>query len=197
MLPICAILHIIGHIKGSIPAVIGETDSSKINEAFTYGTKIKFNFNSWGGALQCYPAVTGYILVLILIAFWALSNQRVRKYSFELFHYPHLVLVVLWCAALIAHGWRQWLGLGVPLAAIAIAPVVLFYAIERISHILSGSRSDIKIYDAIVKKRTVLLEIDTGCSGFTYTTGMYCMLKVPAVSDYQWHPFTIASGGGQ
>jgi predicted ferric reductase len=30
-----------------------------------------------------------------------------------------------------------------------------------------------------------------------YTTGMYCMLKAPDISEFQWHPFTIASGGGQ
>merc|ERR1719506_2821256 len=69
MLVICAALHILGHVKGSIPAIIGETDSSKINQAFTYGTKIKFNFNTWTEALQSWPAVTGICLLLILTSF--------------------------------------------------------------------------------------------------------------------------------
>jgi len=197
MLVISAGLHILGHVLGSIPAVINETDNAKVNAAFTYGTKVKFNFNSWGGALQSWPAVTGVILVLILASFWAMANYRVRKYSFELFHYPHLILIVGWCAALIAHGWRQWLGVGIPLGAIAVAPVVVYYFAERISNIRRGIRPDIQIYDATVNKRTVLLEIDTGCSGYSYTTGQYCMLKCPPISEYQWHPFTIASGGGQ
>jgi len=197
MLVFCAVLHILGHVKGSIPAIIGETDTSKVQAAFTYGTKMKFNFNSWAGAARCWPAVTGYLLVLILIGFWSLSNEKVRRYSFELFHYPHLILVFLWCGTLIAHGWRQWLGVGVPLALIGVAPVVCYYAIERICHIRWGHHEEIKISHAVVKKRQVLLEIDTGKSEFSYTTGMYCMLKVPEISEWQWHPFTIASGGGQ
>jgi len=132
-----------------------------------------------------------------LCAFWALSNERVRRYSFELFHYPHVCLIFLWCFMLIAHGWRQWLGVGVPLALISVFPVVCFYGLERVIHIMWGHSDEINISHAIVKKRQVLLEIDTGKSGFKYTTGMYCMLKVPDVSEWQWHPFTIASGGGQ
>jgi predicted ferric reductase len=197
MLVLCAALHIVGHFLGSIPAIIGETDHSKINAAFTYGTQIRFNFNSWQGALQSWPAVTGVILVLILIAFWSLSNERVRRYSFEMFHYPHLMLIILWCVFLIAHGWKQWLGVGAPLASFSVAPAVLYYFIERILHIRKGSDPSIRIHNAIVKKNNVLLEIDTGSSGFAFNQGMYCMLKVPEISDFQWHPFTIASGGGK
>jgi len=146
--------------------------------------------------MKCYPAVTGYLLVMILIAFWALSNEKVRRKSFELFHYPHLVLVFLWCGTLIAHGWRQWLGVGAPLASLSVAPVLLYYAFERLTHISRGSDPKIRISDAIIKKRTVMMEIDTGSAGFAYETGMYCMLKVPDISNFEWHPFTIASGGG-
>lgn len=193
---ISAALHILGHIKGSIPAIIGETDSSAINAAFTYGTRIRFNFNSWSGALKSYPAVTGVICVIVLLAFWSLSNHYVRRKWFELFHYPHLFLIVAWCAALIAHGWRQWLGIGVPLASVSVAPVVIYYVFERVNDIRKGSHADIRIKDAQVKKSQVFLTVDTGSTGFAYHTGMYCMLKVPKISDFQWHPFTIASGGG-
>merc|ERR1719326_1199477 len=82
ILVICSALHVVGHIKGSIPAIVGETDASKINEAFTYGTKIMWNFNTWAEALQCWPAVTGYMLITILIAFWSLSNHYTRRYWF-------------------------------------------------------------------------------------------------------------------
>lgn len=197
MLVLCSAAHVLGHIRGSIPAIIGETDSSEINKAFTYGTKIRFNFNSWAGALQSWPAVTGVLLLLILLCFWALSNERVRRRWFELFHYPHLILIVLWCACLIAHGWKQWLGIGVPLASVSVLPVVLLYGFTRIADIRRGTHDSIVIHNAIVKKTNVLLEINTGSTGFIYETGMYCMLKVPAVSEFEWHPFTIASGGGK
>jgi predicted ferric reductase len=197
MLVFCASLHILGHLRGSIPAIIGETDTSKVQAAFTYGTKIKFNFNSWGGALRSWPAVTGILCVLVLVAFWALSNERVRRYWFELFHYPHLILICLWCSCLIAHGWKQWLGIGVPIASVSVLPMVLIYGFSRLWDIRKGSHNSIVIHNATIKDKTVLLEINTGTSSFQYETGMYCMLKVPEISNFQWHPFTIASAGGQ
>jgi len=131
-----------------------------------------------------------------LVAFWSMSNQYVRHKWFELFHYPHLVLVTVWCAALTAHGWRQWLGIGVPLASVGVAPMVIFYCIERANDCRRGNNPNIAISNAIVKKSNAFLEIETGSTGFAYQTGMYCMLKVPEISEFQWHPFTIASGGG-
>jgi predicted ferric reductase len=197
MLVFCSLLHVCGHIFGSIPAIIGETDSSKINKAFTYGTKITFNFNSWTGALQSWPAVTGVLLLVILTLFWALSIEKVRKKSFEAFHYPHLVLICLWCGMLIAHGAKQWLGIGVPLASVSVLPMVLMYFLLRFKDIKNGSHDTIRISAATIKKSSVLLEIDTGSAGYAYETGMYCMLNVPEISSMEWHPFTIASGGGK
>eukprot|EP00931_Biecheleriopsis_adriatica_P101134 TRINITY_DN76344_c0_g1_i1.p1 TRINITY_DN76344_c0_g1~~TRINITY_DN76344_c0_g1_i1.p1 ORF type:complete len:828 (+),score=153.29 TRINITY_DN76344_c0_g1_i1:84-2567(+) len=195
-LPFCAALHVLGHLRGSIPAIINEKDNARINEVFTYGTEIKFNFNTWSEAARCYPAVTGVVLIVLLIGFWSLSNEWVRRKNFELFHYPHLILVVAWALGLWAHGARQWLGCGVPLGLLCVVPLVLYYAIERISNITRGLDPNIRIVNAIIKKKSVMLEIETAGSGYTYTTGMYCMLKVPDVSGFQWHPFTIASAGG-
>jgi len=85
----------------------------------------------------------------------------------------------------------------VPLASIAVAPVVLLYIIERIRDIRAGHDPSVRIKTAFVKQRQVQLTIDKGMSGMTYETGMYCMLKAPDISDFEWHPFTIASGGGR
>lgn len=196
MLPVCSVLHIVGHLRGSIPAIINETSNARINDAFTYGTTIKFNFNSWAGAMQSYPSVTGFGLILILVAFWSLSNAYVRHRFFELFHYPHLILVVAWCAGLWAHGARQWLGCGQPLALVAVVPAVVFYFASRVTDVMRGIHSNIKIAGAIIKSKTMLLEIETEGSQFTYSTGMYCMVNIPEISEFQWHPFTIASASG-
>jgi len=78
-----------------------------------------------------------------------------------------------------------------------LMPIVLYYFYERICDIRKGSNPIIKISNAVIKKSNVFVEIDTGSTGFAYHTGMYCMLNVPAISQHQWHPFTIASGGGK
>ena len=48
LLPVCAVLHILGHLFGSIPAIVNETDNAKINEVFTYGTQIKCQLQQLG-----------------------------------------------------------------------------------------------------------------------------------------------------
>lgn len=195
LLVISACLHVLGHLKGSIPAIINEHNLNNINKAFTYGTKLKFNFNTWAGALQCWPAVTGFILVAVLVGFCCLSLETVRRKCFELFFYPHIILLVLWCTMITVHGAKQWLGCGLPIGLLSVMPVLAYYGIERMRDVLSGSHAHIVISQATIKKRTVHLEIDTGGT-IQYETGNYCMLQVPAISETQWHPFTIASGGG-
>jgi len=193
MLVVCSLLHILGHFRGSIPAIIHSKSNAEIDKAFTYGTKIKFNFNTWREAMLCYPAVTGFCLVAILLSFWTLSNEYVRRKAFELFFYPHFFLITAWYGMLIMHGARQWLGVGVPLALITVVPAALLYAILRVISISNAHSSAIHIVDAKIKKRLVLLDIDTG-GKLEYNSGMYVMIKVPEISQYQWHPFTIAGG---
>lgn len=79
---------------------------------------------------------------------------------------------------------------------LAVTPVVLFYFALRTWDISRGIDPQIQIANAVVKKKAVLLEVNVGGSSFEYETGMYCMLKVPSISSFEWHPFTIASAGG-
>lgn len=192
----CSILHVIGHLCGSIPFIIHAKNEDEVNKALTYGKKMDRKLDSWGDAFKSYVGVTGILLLLTLAVFSALSNERVRRWWFELFHYPHLILINVWVGLLIAHGCMQWLGIGVPLAAISAAPALLYYGVERSRHIWAAGHKDIHIHRAEVRSKTVILEIDTGNSGYTYKTGMYCMVNVPEISLLQWHPFTIAAGAG-
>lgn len=193
MLVFSSFVHILAHVNGTIPSIINEQDVSKINEAFTYGSQISHKFNTWAEAFNQMPTVSGIILVVILIAFKALAKKPVRKRSFELFQYSHFFLIVAWAVCLCVHGSSQWLGVGVPLATISVVPMVIIYFLDKVLGIRS---KNVQIVSAIVKKNSVLLEIDIEGSRIYYQSGMYIMVKVPGVSNFQWHPFTICSAGG-
>lgn len=196
MIVISALLHICGHLRGTFPAIISQKKNPDgyFPVALHYSLEI-FNFRSWNEAVISKPAVTGYLLISLLCLFWATAYAR--RYSFELFHYSHLCLIVLWPIALTLHGEKQWLGIGQPMGLFPVGLIVAYWALERVCDIDAGKSPTIKIACAVIKRRMVLLEIDTGSSGFSYQTGMYCMLKVPTISNFQWHPFTIASAGNQ
>jgi predicted ferric reductase len=154
------------------------------------GEALKYDFKG-------YPAVTGYLLWVVIIAFCCLSSNYVRRKAFEWFFYPHLLLIILWAVFLVAHGGLQWFGFGLPLACISVIPAVLVYFVERYFHVSWGSDETIHIARATVTDKMVMVTVDIGNSNLSYETGQYSMLKVPDLAVHEWHPFTIASGGRQ
>jgi predicted ferric reductase len=177
MLVFASFVHCVGHLAQTALNIWRR-------ETLTY------SFMGW-------PAVTGYILWVILIAFCAFSSEKVRKKSFEWFFYPHVVLICLWTLFLILHGGSRWFGFGLPLASISVLPVCMVYFIERYWHVRWGSDETIHIAHATVTGKTASVTIDIGKSKLSYETGQYSMLMVPEIAGHEWHPFTIASGGGQ
>jgi predicted ferric reductase len=145
------------------------------------------------GAYGSWPNVTGYILLAILLGFCSLSNKRARKWSFEVFHYPHLIFTWLWVTFLISHGAMGWTGLGVPVCLILVFPIAMWYGIERGFHIRSSTEPAIFIESALVYGKSMVLQINLRGSDYSYTTGEYSMIRAPEFSMFQWHPFTIAS----
>jgi predicted ferric reductase len=199
MFVVSASLHVFGHLHGFIPAVLGVVPDYILMGDLEFADYLLFKeqlrANTFTTALEAkttLPAITGYILIFILCMFWLLSTERVRKSNFELFQYAHGPLVIAWTITLVAHGWKQWLGVGAPLALIVVVPMVLNYVLDRWMYVCQ-----VKITDATIKKRTVMLELDVCNSGMQYSSGMYCMLNVPELSQFEWHPFTIASSGGR
>jgi NADPH oxidase len=145
------------------------------------------------GAQGSWPAISGWILWAILIGFCSLSIKRVRRPMFEVFHYPHLIFTWLWVTFLISHGAMGWTGIGIPVCLVLVFPIALWYGVERGIQMRSSTHPSIFIESALVYGKTMVLHINLRGSDFVYTTGMYSMVRVPEISAFQWHPFTIAS----
>jgi predicted ferric reductase len=179
-----AIVHTIAHEFGLMKQL---RDNPSFSSAIIHDAeKITNVYLTW-------PYLTGYVLWLILVCFCVLSIKRVRKPKFEVFHYAHLILTALWVTFFISHGACQWTGLGIPVALIFVLPFALWYGIERGMQIRYACNPDIHINDAGVYAKTMVLHINLRGTGFKYRTGMYSIIRVPEISKWQWHPFTIAS----
>jgi ferredoxin-NADP reductase len=178
-----AIFHTVAHFLGLLNALNVNPDEAPIPRQ--PGSE---------GPYLSWPVVSGYVLWVILILFCCLSIKRVRKPMFELFHYPHLILTWLWVTFLVNHGAIQWSGFGFPACVVLNLPILLWYAIERGFSIRASTHPAIHIESAMVSGKTMILHVNLRGSGYTYLTGMYSMLRIPEISPFQWHPFTIASG---
>lgn len=126
---------------------------------------------------------TGVIVLFVLFLMWLAARNVIRRSGrFELFFLSH-ALYGVWFAAMLLHAPHFWMWAGIPLA---------LYLIEWVL------RRTTKRYRSAVSKARVLpggvteLQIQKP-EGFSYQPGDYLYLKVPAVSRFEWHPFTISS----
>lgn len=147
-------------------------------------------FRSYSGYISSTPGWTG---IAALGLFWILallSMPAIRKRSYELFQLGHLLMFPV-IGLLIAHGTSalfQHPMLGFWLAAPTF--LVLFERIVRFVYGFHFINAQLEILDADTV--SVTLTVPTR-RYWEYYAGQYILLKVPHLSLFQWHPFTIST----
>jgi hypothetical protein len=127
--------------------------------------------------------LTGVIVLGLLLLMWFFARSFIRRSGrFELFYLSH-ALYFVWFAAMLVHAPHFWIWAGVPLAAYALEWVLQRTKKRHLSvitkaRVLPGGVTELQL------RRP---------EGFVYQPGDYLYLKVPAVSRFEWHPFTISS----
>uniref|UniRef100_A0A674BIG7 NADPH oxidase 1 n=1 Tax=Salmo trutta TaxID=8032 RepID=A0A674BIG7_SALTR len=126
--------------------------------------------------------ITGVIITLALILMITSSMEFIRRSYFEVFWFTHHLFIVFF-AGLVIHGTWMWV----------IGPMVL-YVCERLLRFIR--------YIQAVKYRKVrvhlirpskVLELQLVKNGFKMDVGQYVFLNCPAISQLEWHPFTMTS----
>ncbi|KAK1576715.1 hypothetical protein Q3G72_015921 [Acer saccharum] len=153
--------------------------------------------------------VTGIIIVVLMAIAFTLANPWFRHNKlknmptpfkrltgFNAFWYSHHLFVVVY-ALLIVHGiylylvkaWYQkttWMYLAVP---------VLLYTCERLIRVFRSSIETVEIIKASVYPDVLALHMSKP-KGFEYESGQYMFVQCPAVSPFEWHPFSFTSAPG-
>eukprot|EP00737_Agarophyton_chilense_P002474 gb/GEZJ01002825.1/.p1 GENE.gb/GEZJ01002825.1/~~gb/GEZJ01002825.1/.p1 ORF type:complete len:1060 (-),score=150.15 gb/GEZJ01002825.1/:639-3818(-) len=166
-LTFATILHVLGHIV-------------------RYSSQREFTFGFYGTISL---AITGSFLTVIMLSMKFTALKRVRRRTFETFYWVHSIGCVLFFVLLIVHGSHHgslntWMYIIAPLSIYILDRLYRLYREE-------GSRLSIARDSAVLKgSDTVCLRVPRT---FTYLAGQYCDIKVPLVSQLEWHPFTIAS----
>uniref|UniRef100_A0A672YIU3 FAD-binding FR-type domain-containing protein n=1 Tax=Sphaeramia orbicularis TaxID=375764 RepID=A0A672YIU3_9TELE len=136
--------------------------------------------------------LTGVIITLCLILIITSSMEVIRRSYFEVFWYTHHLFVIFF-AGLVFHGTWMWV----------IGPMVL-YLCERLLRFIrymqavryrkvSLNDSSIESRCFIVMRPSKVLELQLVKNGFTMEVGQYVFLNCPAISQLEWHPFTMTS----
>ncbi|GMJ06240.1 ARABIDOPSIS THALIANA RESPIRATORY BURST OXIDASE HOMOLOG F, respiratory burst oxidase protein F [Hibiscus trionum] len=200
------ILHVGNHLACDFPRLI---DSSN-------GKFKKYLSHDFGSHKPTYldlvkgtEGVTGILMVIFMAIAFTLATRWFRRNliklpkpfdritGFNAFWYSHHLFVIVY-VLLIIHGeflylvhiWYRkttWMYLAVP---------VLLYAGERTLRFFRSGSYTVRLLKVAIYPGGVLTLQMSKPPQFRYKSGQYMFVQCPAVSPFEWHPFSITSAPG-
>ncbi|KEZ42411.1 Cytochrome b-245 heavy chain subunit beta [Scedosporium apiospermum] len=151
--------------------------------------------------------ITGHVMLFCMLLMYTTAHVKIRQQCFEAFWYTHHLFIPFFlglythtvgcfvrdtadpispfagdeywkhCIGYLGWRWELWTG--------------GLYLIERLYREVRARR-ETKI-TRVVRHPYDVVEIQFAKPSFKYKAGQWLFLQVPAISKYQWHPFTITS----
>ncbi|MCO5588511.1 hypothetical protein L7F22_042468 [Adiantum nelumboides] len=153
--------------------------------------------------------MSGIIMVVLMAFAYFLANHSFRRnivklpwpfhrltgfnafwYSHHLFLLVYTILIIHSLYLFLAHDWTQkttW---------IYVAAPMILYMGERCLRVFRARQYKVNTVKAAIYHGDVLALYMTKPPGFKYESGMYIFLQCPAISPFEWHPFSITSAPG-
>lgn len=133
--------------------------------------------------------ITGVFIIALTLIIRLVAQPAVYHANYELFFRTHVTCSVLLYALIIVHGlhrgtYNTWKWVIGPVVIYSLDVLVRSFR-ERRSYLLVSKHSAALQSNNILKIRLPRV--------FHYEAGQYAEIKVPQLSTFQWHPFTIAS----
>uniref|UniRef100_A0A668A2H2 NADPH oxidase 1 n=1 Tax=Myripristis murdjan TaxID=586833 RepID=A0A668A2H2_9TELE len=138
--------------------------------------------------------LTGVIITLALILIITSSMEVIRRSYFEVFWYTHHLFIIFF-AGLVFHGGKN---ISITTWMWVIGPMIL-YVFERLLRFIRYTQKvtyrkvSLDNGSTIVIRPSKVLELQLVKSGFKMEVGQYVFLNCPAISQLEWHPFTMTS----
>ena len=180
---VLATLHAIGHLSGTFYF------GSQPGRAEAIQKVLGMTPESYASYVQTRAYKTGIPALTLFYILALLSMPRVRKWKFEVFQLGHMLMYPI-IGLLCAHGTSALLQF--PMLGYFLAFPTLLVFLERAGRLAIGFQK-IPATLTVLDKDTV--EISTTIPSvriWNYRAGQYAFVQVPAISFWQWHPFTIS-----
>ncbi|GMH09363.1 hypothetical protein Nepgr_011204 [Nepenthes gracilis] len=164
---------------------------------------------SYWGLVRGYEGVTGILMIILMAIAFTLATRRFRRgliklpkpfdkvTGFNAFWYSHHLFVIVYISLIIhgtklylVHKWYHkttWMYLAVPM---------LLYAGERILRFFRSGMFSVRLLKVAIYPGNVLTLQMSKPPQFRYKSGQYMFVQCPAVSPFEWHPFSITSAPG-
>ncbi|OAY44052.1 respiratory burst oxidase homolog protein B [Manihot esculenta] len=199
-------LHAGAHLTCDFPRLLHATDEEYEPMKPFFGDDRPNNYwwfvkgtEGWTGVVMVVLMAIAYILAQP----WFRRNRlnlptTLKKLTgFNAFWYSHHLFVIVY-ALFIVHGYylylskkwykkTTWMYLAIPMG---------LYACERLIRAFRSGYKSVRILKVAVYPGNVLALHMSKPQGFRYTSGQYIFVNCSAVSQFQWHPFSITSAPG-
>ncbi|KAJ7944978.1 putative Respiratory burst oxidase [Quillaja saponaria] len=200
------ILHAGDHLACDFPRLINASEAhyeQYLNNVFGHHKP------SYVNLVQGVEGVTGILMVIFMAIAFTLATRWFRRSriklprpfnrltGFNAFWYSHHLFVVVYVLLVIhgvflylVHKWylqTTWMYLAVP---------VLLYAGERMLRFFRSGFNTVQLLKVAIYPGNVLTLQMSKPPTFRYKSGQYMFVQCPAVSPFEWHPFSITSAPG-
>ncbi|WJX60267.1 hypothetical protein P8452_45495 [Trifolium repens] len=199
-------LHVGNHLACDFPRVVNSSeDEYKKYLSGVFGDRTP----SYGDLVKGIEGVTGILMVVYMAIAFILATKWFRRNlinlpkpfnrltGFNAFWYSHHLFVLVY-VLLIIHGinlylvrkWihqTTWMYLAIP---------ILLYAGERTLRFFRSGFYTVRIIKVAIYPGNVLTLQMSKPPQFSYKSGQYMFIQCPAVSPFEWHPFSITSAPG-
>uniref|UniRef100_A0A4W3H9E0 NADPH oxidase 3 n=1 Tax=Callorhinchus milii TaxID=7868 RepID=A0A4W3H9E0_CALMI len=158
-----------------------------------------YNTNPVKELLSSIAGISGIIITMALILMVTSSTEFIIKSFYEVFWFTHHLFIIFFIGLAI-HGNNEFQAVRIlsvdwwiafPRAWKWIVGPLFFYICEKLIR-FCRSMQNVVITKVIVHPSRVL-ELQMKKHGFHSHPGQYIFLQCPAISHFQWHPFTLTS----
>lgn len=144
------------------------------------------NYNStgipWQFGWTTLAGTTGFFISFLMFFMYSSAWRDVRRRWFNQFWFTHH-LFIIYFALMLAHAPTFWYYFIVP---------GVIYTAERLIREIRGRKTATSV-SAIRLHPSDVIEVRMKKKRFSYKPGQYLFLACPAISRFEWHPFTITS----
>ncbi|ODM93014.1 NADPH oxidase 5, partial [Orchesella cincta] len=197
------VLHTIMHLINIAEGIIRSTGS--LGDCVAQNMSCPINSGNWSyseflfnprvtsqsgvfsmGLIPGYAFNTGVVLIIILTIMAIGSSPCLRRGgSFQIFYWTHLLYYLFW-TLLIIHAPQFWMWFVIPGTIFLIEQAFRYYnwKVGR-GHtwVSSGILLPSKVTHVVIRRPP----------NFDFHPGDYVFVRIPNISKYEWHPFTISS----